>query len=267
MSYNPEGVVEADGKMRAVFTSNENEKEEGMKMGDIAGLLALMQGNKNLDLPGLLALCKERGYDRSFGGEGSFMFVFLLFFLLVGGGWNGLGLRNQEAFNNCACGRTQELIALSDRIAAAKDASTSGFFQLDTKLCSSIAETIGAVRNQGDRVSTAVNAVSTQLASCCCDLKSRLTEVQGHVDGLYNHTTLMQERNVNAMQGMETRLSGQIKDLSCQIDNRFTNLELERLRRENAELKNNAFGNYIADRSIEKVENFMIQHYTPTRTA
>lgn len=39
-------------------------------MGDIAGLLALMQGNKGMDLPGLLALCKEKGYDRGWGGEG-----------------------------------------------------------------------------------------------------------------------------------------------------------------------------------------------------
>ena len=32
--------------------------------GDIAGLLALMQGNKGMDLPGLLALCKDKGYAK-----------------------------------------------------------------------------------------------------------------------------------------------------------------------------------------------------------
>ena len=85
-------------------TAEEAVENKESSMNDIAGLLALMQGNKGMDLPGLLALCKEKGYDTSFGN--SFMFVFLLFFLLVGGGWNSLGRNNQEAFaamagNNC----------------------------------------------------------------------------------------------------------------------------------------------------------------------
>lgn len=59
-----------------------------------------------MDLPGLLALCKEKGYDRGWGGEGMFLFVFLILFLFAGGGWSNLGRGNQEAFaamagNNC----------------------------------------------------------------------------------------------------------------------------------------------------------------------
>lgn len=89
-----------------IHTEASDDDDKNSNMNDIAGLLALMQGNKNMDLPGLMALCRERGYDRTFGGEGMFMFVFLLLFLFAGGGWNNLGSHNQAAFaemagNNC----------------------------------------------------------------------------------------------------------------------------------------------------------------------
>ena len=80
----------------------ENDTKKENTMGDIAGLLALMQGNKGMDLPGLLALCKEKGYDRGWGNDGMFMFVFLILFLFAGGGWNNLGDRNQAAFAEMA---------------------------------------------------------------------------------------------------------------------------------------------------------------------
>ena len=57
-----------------------------------------MQGNKGMDLPGLLALCKEKGYDRGWGGEGMFLFVFLILFLFAGNGWNGLNRNQQQDF-------------------------------------------------------------------------------------------------------------------------------------------------------------------------
>ena len=58
-AYIPEGMAEDIRCIRRnvkEITKNTEEKENGM--GDIAGLLALMQGNKGMDLPGLLALCR-----------------------------------------------------------------------------------------------------------------------------------------------------------------------------------------------------------------
>lgn len=40
-------------------------------MNDIAGLMALMQNNKGMDLPGILALCQQKGYGREGGGWGT----------------------------------------------------------------------------------------------------------------------------------------------------------------------------------------------------
>ena len=101
--YVPEGMAE---DLRCIKHSvkeiHENTEEKENNMNDIAGLLALMQGNKGMDLPGLLALCKDKGYDRGWGGEGMFMFVFLLLFLFSRGGWGNLNGAEQAAFNNCA---------------------------------------------------------------------------------------------------------------------------------------------------------------------
>ena len=89
MAYTPEELhAHMERLEEKVEHLNESEKETDMN--DIAGLLALMQSNKGMDLPGLMALCKEKGYHNSFGGEGSFLFIFLLFFLFAGGGWGNI---------------------------------------------------------------------------------------------------------------------------------------------------------------------------------
>lgn len=124
---------------------------EKNNMNDIAGLLALMQGSKGMDLPGLLALCKEKGYDRGCGGEGMFLFVFLILFLFAGNGWNGLNRNQQQDFAAMAGNNCQSIIGLHDRISAAPAVSTNGFTQLQTWLCESIANVTNSIRNQGDR--------------------------------------------------------------------------------------------------------------------
>lgn len=105
MTYDLEHLGRQVDKLSDAIEENTNEKGEN-NMNDIAGLLALMQGNKGMDLPGLLALCKEKGYDRGWGGEGMFLFVFLILFLFAGNGWNGLNRNQQQDFaamagNNC----------------------------------------------------------------------------------------------------------------------------------------------------------------------
>lgn len=241
MAYTPEELhahmERLEDKVDDLKTS---EKENGMN--DIAGLLALMQNNRGMDLPGLLALCKERGYHNSFGGEGSFLFIFLLFFLFAGGGWGNIGARDQAAFTAMAGNQCQDIIGIHDRISAAQAASTQGFQNIQTWLCESISNVVNNVRNQGDRAVDAVRDVSSQMAACCCELKSRIDHVLCKVDGLYAHTSLLHERTMNGMQAMECRLGSQIKDVrndvaigferqSNLINNKFAEEEMTRLRR------------------------------------
>lgn len=288
MTYDLEHLGRQVDKLSDAIEENTNEKGEN-NMNDIAGLLALMQGNKGMDLPGLLALCKEKGYDRSFGGEGMFMFVFLILFLFAGGGWNRLGVAGQQAFENVChqCGVScQEIIGLHDCISAAQAASTQGFFQLDTKLCSSIAEVMAAVRNQGDRTYDATRNVGDTVRDCCCKLEASLASLNCKVDGvsrdiressgLINAKIELEAlKQENARAAMECRILQSQKDCCCEMNQRFDRLECTintnrladenaRLQRENDALKDTIRGDRIADAAVHRLENFAIQHYKVT---
>lgn len=269
------------------------EKTEGKSMGDIAGLLALMQGNKNMDLPGMLALCKENGYDGNrFGGEGMFMFVFLILFLFAGGGWNGLGRNNQQAVEQMATANgfdCQRIIGIHDRISAAQAASVQGFQQLDTNLCSSIATVLASVRDQGDRMYDATRNVGDTVRDCCCKLEAQLATINCEINGLGRDIRenaglinakieLEALKQENARAAMETRLSQQQKDCCCDINARFDRLECTlstnrlqdenaRLARELAAVQDTLRGNRIADAAVQQIQQFQLAHYTPTRTA
>lgn len=259
------------------FKNNSNNGDENMT-NDIAGLMALMQGNRNLDLPGMLALCKERGYDTGWGNGGMGLLIILLFFLMFNNGGWGNNRNADYAQQLVGAENCNHIIGLHDRISAAQAASTQGFFQLDTKLCSAIAEVIANIGNQGDRLYNATRNVQDEVKDCCCALNNKLDTMACEVKGLYGHTSLLQERTANALQAMECRLDGQIVEnrrlmelgferLTCKMDTMARDEEIARLARENCALKAEQQGNAIADAAVARLQTFAINHYTPTRTA
>lgn len=178
--------AEPDGDEGTTVTNIFNMEDKESGMNDIAGLMALMQNNKGMDLPGILALCQQKGYGREGGGwgDGMGLLVILLFFLMFNnGGWGNNGNKacaeGLVGADNC-----QRIIGLHDRISAAQAASTQGFFQLDTKLCSSIAEVIASVRNQGDRTYDATRNVGDAVRDCCCKVEAQLATVLCEIRGV-----------------------------------------------------------------------------------
>ena len=167
MTYDLEHLGRQVDKLSDAIEENTNEKGEN-GMNDIAGLLALMQGNKGMDLPGLLALCKEKGYDRGWGGEGMFLFVFLILFLFAGNGWNGLNRNQQQDFAAMAGNNCQSIIGLHDRISAAQAVSTNGFTQLQTWLCESIANARAAMECR----------ILQSQKDCCCEMNQRFDRLE-----------------------------------------------------------------------------------------
>lgn len=264
-----------------------SDKKEN-SMNDIAGLLALMQNNKNMDLPGMLALCKDKGYDRSFGGEGLFLFVFLLLFLFNGGGWGNLGRNNQEAFSAMAGTNCQTITGLYDRISAAQATSAQGFQQLDTNLCSSIATVLASVRDQGDRGYDATRNVGDTVRDCCCKLEAQLAGISCEINGLGRDVRdlggqltakieLEALKQENARAAMECRLSQQQKDCCCETQAAIADLkatiaadrlmdENARLRRENDSLRETARGDATANAVVNALQTFAMNHWNPTRT-
>jgi hypothetical protein len=272
-------------KLSDAIEENTDEKGEN-NMNDIAGLLALMQGNKGMDLPGLLALCKEKGYDRGWGGKGMFLFVFLILFLFAGNGWNGLNRNQQQDFAAMAGNNCQSIIDLHDRISAAQAVSTNGFTQLQTWLCESIANVTNSIRNQGDRAVDATRNVGDTVRDCCCKLEASLASLNCKVDGvsrdiressgLINAKIELEAlKQENARAAMECRILQSQKDCCCEMNQRFDRLECTintnrladenaRLTRENEALKDTIRGDRIADAAVQRLENFAIQHYKVT---
>lgn len=60
--------AEPDGDEGTTVTNIFNMEDKESGMNDIAGLMALMQNNKGMDLPGILALCQQKGYGDGKGG-------------------------------------------------------------------------------------------------------------------------------------------------------------------------------------------------------
>lgn len=288
MSYDIEHIANSMDKLESSVSNAVNHLQGENSMNDIAGLLALMQGNKNMDLPGLLALCREKGYDRGFMNDGSFLFVFLLFFLMGNGGWGNWGNRDAAAAL-VGNGQIETITSLFDRISAAQAESANGFNRLQTWLCESIANVTNSVRNQGDRIYDATRNVQDAVKDCCCKLSSELATIECEIKGLgrdirdgvamvSSKIDLAQERTRNDMQSMECRLKGEIVEnrritelgferQACMIRDLAKEQELERLRRENDDLKDRPRGDFIADRAVRRLEEFATNHYTPTRTA
>ena len=285
MTYDLEHLGRQVDKLSDAIEENTSEKGEN-SMNDIAGLLALMQGNKGMDLPGLLALCKEKGYDRGWGGEGMFLFVFLILFLFAGNGWNGLNRNQQQDFAAMAGNNCQSIIGLHDRISAAQAVSTNGFTQLQTWLCESIANVTNSIRNQGDRAVDATRNVGDTVRDCCCKLEASLASLNCKVDGvsrdIRESSSLINAKielealkQENARAAMECRILQSQKDCCCEMNQRFDRLECTintnrladenaRLTRENEALKDTIRGDRIADAAVQRLENFAIQHYKVT---
>lgn len=263
--------------------------EKETDVGDIAGLLALMQGNKSMDLPGLMALAKERGYDKGWGGEGMFLFVFLILFLFAGGGWGNLSRTQQTDFAALAGTNTQEIVGLHDRIADARSASQLGFQQLQTWLCESISNVISATRNQGDRVADATRGVGDAVRDCAARLDLALAGIASRVDGtardikegnglISAKIELEALKAENARNALESRVLQGQKDGFLLLNQRFDQLENKmanqalaeenaRLARENETLRDVLREDKIADKTVARLEGFALRNYAPTRTA
>lgn len=288
MAYDMDSIGHSIDKLEDTISdaviSKHNHRSSGMN--DIAGLLALMQNNKGMDLPGLLALCRDNGYGDAWGNN--FMFIFLLFFLMGNGGWGNWGNRT-AAEGLIGAEALNTITSLYDRISAAQAASDQGFSNLQTWLCQSISNIVNSIRDQGDRVYDATRNVGDTVKDCCCKMQAELATINCKIDGisrdirestaiLGGKIELSQERTRNDMQSMECRLKGEILEnrritelgferQACLIRDIAKEQELDRLRRENADLKLSQSQTFQTNAITHALEQFAINHYTPTKTA
>ncbi len=240
------------------INGNSTKADAGGSMNDLAGLLALMQNNKGMDVPGLLALCKDKGYgDGAFGGGGSFMVIFLILLLFTNGGFSGLGGGGQAAFNSLAGGSAQDILDIYAKIDSGNTATNnlvnSRFDNLNTNFVEGMARLLTAVRDQGDRVISATTSISEQMARCCADMRAAFADLRCEIRDLKSEIALAQERTLRHM-------DDKFCHLNHRLDQQEARAETEKWRDRAIAAEDRLRDNGLANR----IETYMEANYKST---
>lgn len=225
----------------------------GSKFDVMAFLPGLLGGNKGID-PNLAAMLTQANNNKgSWGGDASWIWVILLFFLF--GGWgNGFGnnganglpaqLNNdagRELLMNAIQGNGQAISQLSSSL----NCSTQ---QLQNAIC----QIQGQIQNVGNQVGLSsqqiINAVQSgnnqllsQIASCCCDVRNAIT-TQGYENQLaiVNQTNTLTGNANTQFNILGAKIDAQtqiINDKFCQLEMREMQSKIDTLRQEKTALE------------------------------
>ncbi len=225
----------------------------GSKFDVMAFLPGLLGGNKGID-PNLAAMLTQANNNKgSWGGDASWIWVILLFFLF--GGWgNGFGnnganglpaqLNNdagRELLMNAIQGNGQAISQLSSSL----NCSTQ---QLQNAIC----QIQGQIQNVGNQVGLSsqqiINAIQSgnnqllsQIASCCCDVRNAIT-TQGYENQLaiVNQTNTLTGNSNTQFNILGAKIDAQtqiINDKFCQLEMREMQSKIDTLRQEKSALE------------------------------
>lgn len=203
------------------------------------GLVSALCQRQGLDPNMVMAMMNNRN---GFGGEGGwFMWVIFLFFLMGwgGNGWGGFGNRNGQGLadlgnlvNNDA-GRELLMQAINGNGAAIGQLATTLNCDVNAinsalnGINSAICQVGNSVGLNSQAIINAIQAgncnVASQLASCCCDLKTLVTN-QGYENRL---TTIQQTNDIVQNATNNTNVLAAKIDVQTQmINDRFCALEM-----------------------------------------
>lgn len=226
----------------------------GSKFDVMAFLPGLLGGNKGID-PNLAAMLTQANNNKgAWGGEASWIWIILLFFLF--GGWgNGFGnnrnggglpaeLNNdagRELLMNAIQGNGQAIGQLSSSL----NCSTQ---QLQNAIC----QIQGQIQNVGNQVGLSsqqiINAIQSgnnqllsQIASCCCDVRNAIT-TQGYENQLaiVNQTNTLTGNSNTQFNILGAKIDAQtqiINDKFCQLEMREMQSKIDTLRQEKSALE------------------------------
>lgn len=249
--------------------------------GGLLGLLAPLMQQRGLDPNLLLAMNANNG---GFGGEGGwFIWVIFLFFLMGWGGFGGNGWGNRGGNGNGFNAGNADLAGLivsensKDLLMQAIQGNNTAISQLASTLncdVNAIQGTLNTMQqslcNIGNQVGLSgmqtINAIqagnasiASQLASCCCDVRSEIANFKGDValqmcqqtnslTNAINFTNSSVERGfaaeayerqaqTNALTQAIANQTTFINDKFCQLELRELQNKVDSLRLENQSLK------------------------------
>lgn len=151
-----------------------NYSTTGYSLSDIA---AVTDGNRN---------------NNGFGGDNGAWWIILLFLVFGRGGWGGNGYGNGMTGYPCATQPDVRAAVDQQTLISKLDQQTYGLADSTYALNSAIREGFHGVDNAvctlGYQTQASTNAISAQLASCCCDIQRAIGD--SVTQGVMNTNTL-----------------------------------------------------------------------------
>ena len=219
-----------------------------------------MRGESGLTASDVALLSGRNRNNDGFGDNGSWWVIIFLIFAFMGwgrgnngfGGGNGSGATdNYVLASDFATIQRQLSDGFSDLTAQSRyiqNGLCDGFYAMNTSLLNGFAGTNNAIMTNGYETRNAINNVSSQLASCCCDIREG---IQGVNYNLATNTCALQNTmNMNTRDIVDTVnanyralhdeiVANRIEDKNAQITAQQN--EINALRLSASQAKQNAY--------------------------
>lgn len=238
------------------------------------GMFGGMMGQMGPSLADIAAVTRNgnNGYGDGFGnGFGGGWWVLIILLALFGGfgnGWSGYGNNAQFPYDTQAVVQrgfdTQTIVSKLDGIN--NGICSLGYDQLAQMngINNNIMQTGVGITNaiQADTVANMqnTNAISRQLADCCCENRAAIAQVR------YDMATQACETNTNVHQTGDAIINNQNQNfqmLNNTIKDGFCNLEMREMQRENADLRQR-LNNCDRDSALQGTASYIINSVRPT---
>lgn len=166
-----------------------------------------MRGESGLTASDVALLSGRNGNNDGFGDNGSWWVIIFLIFAFMGwgrgnngfGGGNGSGaMDNYVLASDFATIQRQLSNGFGDLTAQSRyiqNGLCDGFYAMNTSLLNGFAGTNNAIMTNGYETRNAINNVSSQLASCCCDIREGIQGVNYNL--ATNTCSLQNTMNMN----------------------------------------------------------------------
>ena len=173
-----------------------------------------MRGESGLTASDVALLSGRNGNNDGFGDNGSWWVIIFLIFAFMGWGRNGNGFGGGNG-----SGATDNYVLASDFATIQRQLSDGfgdltaqsryiqnglcdGFYAMNTSLLNGFAGVNNSIMTNGYETRNAINNVSSQLASCCCDIREG---IQGVNYNLATNTCALQNTmNMNTRDIVDT---------------------------------------------------------------
>lgn len=148
-----------------------------------------MMGNEGISVADALAL--RNGDGGMFGGEGAWWIVILA--LLFGWGGRGFGGFGGGGYAPCGTPATQADLSA----AFASNTTLRGIDEIQGALCQGFNSINTAILQNSYNNQAGFNALTNQLASCCCDIERGQDAIKFQLEKATNQLAITNERNTD----------------------------------------------------------------------